>query len=78
MDKWWDCKALDRFIEKIMRADLLNKVRQDCATTWNIFKAKMFNLQNTRRAFIVGKNHYDLGNDLYLKMLDKTMQYTCG
>jgi cyclopropane-fatty-acyl-phospholipid synthase len=78
MDKWWECKALDQFIEKIFHANLLNKVKQDWATVWNIFKAKIFNLQNTRRAFIVGKKHYDIGNDLYQKMLDKKMQYTCG
>ncbi len=78
MDKWWDCQALDLFFEKVLRADLLDKIQKDWTTTWNIFKAKMFNLQTMRRAFIVGKNHYDLGNDLYLAMLDKKMQYTCG
>ena len=78
MDRWWECKALDRFIEKIFRADLLSKIKQDWATAWNIVKAKIFNLQNTRRAFIVGKKHYDIGNDLYRKMLDKQLQYTCG
>jgi 2-polyprenyl-3-methyl-5-hydroxy-6-metoxy-1,4-benzoquinol methylase len=78
MDKWWECKALDQFIEKIFHANLLSKVKQDWTTVWNIFKAKIFNLQNTRRAFIVGKKHYDIGNDLYQKMLDKKMQYTCG
>ncbi len=78
MDKWWDCKALDRFIEKVLRVDLLSKLKQDWATTWNILKAKILNLQNTRRAFTIGKTHYDIGNELYLKMLDKNMQYTCG
>jgi len=29
MDKWWDCKALDRFIEKVLRVDLLSKLKQD-------------------------------------------------
>lgn len=78
MDKWWECKALDRFVEKICHADLLNKVKKDWASAWNILKAKIFNLQNTRRAFMIGKTHYDIGNDLYLKMLDKQMQYSCG
>lgn len=78
MDKSWNCKALDQFFEKVLSVDLLGKIRQDWATTWNIFKAKMFNLQNIRRAFIVGEKHYDIGNDLYLNMLDRQMQYTCG
>jgi len=78
MDKWWDCIALDQFIEKVMRANILSKVKQDWATTWNIIKARVFNLQTAGRAFIVGKKHYDIGNDLYQRMLDRRMQYTCG
>jgi cyclopropane-fatty-acyl-phospholipid synthase len=78
MDKWWECRALDRFVEKVLQNDLLDRVKQDWATTWNILKAKMFNLQNVHRAFTVGKRHYDLGNDLYQGMLDRRMQYTCG
>jgi len=73
MDRWWECKSLDWFIEKILRADLLSKIKQDWTTAWNIFKAKIFNLQNTRRAFMVGKEHYDIGNDLYQKMLAKNV-----
>jgi cyclopropane-fatty-acyl-phospholipid synthase len=26
----------------------------------------------------VGEKHYDIGNDLYERMLDKRMVYTCG
>ncbi len=40
--------------------------------------AKVVNLQNPRRAFAVGKKHYDIGNDLYRKMLDRRMIYSCG
>ncbi len=78
MDRWWECKALDQFIEKICRADLLNRIKQDWSSAWNIIQAKLFNLQDTRRAFMVGKKHYDIGNDLYVKMLDRQMQYSCG
>ncbi|SDT84961.1 cyclopropane fatty acyl phospholipid synthase [Desulfobacula phenolica] len=78
MDQWWECKALDRFIDKILRADLVNKIRQDWNTTWEILKARIINLQKPDRAFMVGQKHYDVGNDLYQAMLDKRMQYTCG
>jgi cyclopropane-fatty-acyl-phospholipid synthase len=30
----------------------------------------LFNLQSKKRAWIVGKEHYDLGNDLFSRMLD--------
>ncbi len=78
MDNWWECKSLDRFIEKILRANLIGRVKKDWATLWGLFKSKIFNLQKSRRAFVVGEQHYDIGNDLYRKMLDKQMQYTCG
>jgi cyclopropane-fatty-acyl-phospholipid synthase len=39
----------------------------------------LFNLQSKKRAWIVGKEHYDLGNDLFSRMLDPScMQYSCG
>ncbi|MBC8439538.1 MAG: cyclopropane fatty acyl phospholipid synthase [Deltaproteobacteria bacterium] len=78
MDKWWDCRALDQFIEKVTRANLLSRLKTDWATAWNIIKSRILNLQTTGRAFIVGKKHYDIGNDLYQRMLDRRMQYTCG
>ena len=30
------------------------------------------------RAYEVGEQHYDLGNDLYQAMLDKRLNYTCA
>ncbi len=78
MDRWWDCMALDQFVEKVLRADLLSKLKNDWTTIWNVIRARLVNLQTSRRAFIVAKQHYDVGNDLYQRMLDKRMQYTCG
>ena len=45
---------------------------------WEVVKAKLFNLQSFRRAFEVGEKHYDLGNDLFVPMLGKSMTYSCG
>ena len=78
MDGWWECSALDRFIDKLLRADLVKKVKRDWSVTWHVLKARLFNLQTAKRSFLVGKQHYDIGNDLYRKMLDNQMQYTCG
>ena len=41
-------------------------------------QTRLFNLQSKARAFEVGEQHYDLGNDLYEAMLDKRLNYTCG
>jgi len=78
MDGWWDCKSLDQFFVKILRAKLNKRVKKDVTLLFQTMKAKMFNLQSKKRAFHVGEVHYDMGNDLYKVMLDKRLTYTGG
>jgi cyclopropane-fatty-acyl-phospholipid synthase len=77
MDGWWDCSALDEFIDRVLRAELDKQVNPK--KDWlPIVKARVLNLQNTSRAYEVGKHHYDIGNDLYERMLDSRMIYSGG
>ena len=78
MEKWWDCQALDQFITKILLANLADQVRVKGKLIWHLLKPRIFNLQKIGRAFQVGKQHYDIGNDLYKLMLDKRLVYTSG
>jgi cyclopropane-fatty-acyl-phospholipid synthase len=78
MDGWWDCEALDQFIDKILRANLEHQVQNKFRLAVHVLKSKLFNLQKASRAYQVGEKHYDIGNDLYRAMLDKRMLYTCG
>lgn len=77
MDGWWDVKQLDEFFNKLLSAKLDKKI-----VTFNLvlhtLKSKVINLQTKARSKIVAKQHYDISNELYAKMLGKTMQYTCG
>ena|SRR5579872_4433152 len=78
LNRWWECKKLDQFFEKIIRADLENKIKSN---KWALFKLgllKIINLQTKIRSLEVGKKHYDLGNNLFECMLDIRMNYTCG
>jgi len=77
MDGWWDCDRLDEFFYKVLSSNLEKKVGKR-GILWHILKAKFLNLQNKSKAFEVGEKHYDIGNKLYEKMLDKRMVYTCG
>lgn len=77
MDGWWDCAQLDEFIARVLRARLDTQVGQ-AGLTLALLKARWFNLQSEQRAWVVGRQHYDLGNDLYEAMLDPTMAYSCG
>lgn len=76
MDGWWDCAALDQFFDRIFRANLTEHVTaKDVLQT---LRARLLNLQNSRRSWQVGKEHYDVGNDLFSAMLDRRMTYSCG
>jgi len=78
MDGWWDSPALDQFFDHLLRAELEQKVTGNLGAVLLILKTHIFNRQNKHRAFQVGRQHYDVGNDLYKKMLDKRLVYTCG
>ena len=78
MNKWWECKALDKLIDRILRAKLDTKIKTSKNVIWNIAKSKIINQQRKSKAHVIGKRHYDLGNNLYKNMLDKKMNYSCG
>ncbi len=77
MEKWWECEDLGGFFYLICRARLEDTVNP-LQILPHIIKARLFNHQAISRAFNVGRAHYDIGNELYMKMLDKRMVYTCG
>jgi len=78
MDGWWDANQLDEFFNRVLTAHLNRDISVNLASFFTVAKAFFFNLQSSKRAFKVGEEHYDLGNDLYEAMLDKRMVYTCG
>lgn len=77
MDGWWDCSQLDELINRMLRHELDRKVRTTELIVQSL-RARLFNLQNLRRAWQVGQTHYDLGNDFFEAMLGESMAYTCG
>lgn len=78
MDGWWDVEALDEFVHRVLGARLEKEVGKSPEAIFHILRSKLFNQQSRSRAFQVGEQHYDVGNDLYERMLDKRMAYTCG
>jgi len=78
MDGWWDAENVDEFIFHVMNARLDEKIKQKFSIVLRLLSAKLLNMQSKNRAFIVGEKHYDLGNDLFMNMLDKRMNYSCG
>jgi cyclopropane-fatty-acyl-phospholipid synthase len=78
MDGWWECERLDIFFQHVVAAGLEKKLPRRFKDILRIAATRLTNLQSKRRAWIVGKEHYDLGNDLFTLMLDSHMQYSCG
>lgn len=78
MDGWWECERLDQFFTNVIKAGLENQLPTHFKDTLRVLGARIFNLQTQKRAWRVGKEHYDLGNDLFSRMLDGQMQYSCG
>jgi cyclopropane-fatty-acyl-phospholipid synthase len=76
IDNWWNSEKLDELIFRIIRADLQNKVKHNLKIAIQLAGFYFINMQARRRAFIIGKKHYDLGNDLFKLMLDKRMNYS--
>jgi len=77
MDGWWDAERLDELVARALAASIdarLPSMRE----AWLALKSRLLNLQAPRRAFKVGERHYDVGDDLYSRMLDPRMIYSCG
>lgn len=76
MDGWWDCDQIDQLVTKIIRSDIKKHAVKKVLP--HAIRARLFNTQRKSKAFDIGEQHYDIGNDLYERMLDGRMVYTCG
>ena len=78
VDGWWDVKRLDEFFYGLLTANLEINSESSFFNFLNLLKYKVTNPQSLRKAFNIGKKHYNLGNDLFYYMLDNRMIYSCG
>ncbi len=77
MDGWWDCERLDEMLFRVFRAQL-DQTTPRLASQWLRLLALVRNPQSPRRAFQIGRAHYDLGDDLFRAMLGPRMIYSCA
>ena len=77
MDGWWDCDQLDELFYRLAKANVDRAVHDWRALLLQGI-SRIINLQTRRRARRVGERHYDLGNELFERMLDPRMLYSCG
>jgi cyclopropane-fatty-acyl-phospholipid synthase len=78
MDGWWDCEAIDVMLTKLLESDVLGQIRPTLALASHRIKSTVLNRQTKSRAIKNAKRHYNIGNDLYTRMLDPELVYSCG
>ncbi|MBU3724070.1 MAG: cyclopropane fatty acyl phospholipid synthase [Burkholderiaceae bacterium] len=80
MDGLWDCEHLDELITRLLSAKLYDRAvgLTRLRLTGHALRARLMNLQSPTRAFQVGETHYNIGNDLFERMLDPLMIYSCA
>jgi cyclopropane-fatty-acyl-phospholipid synthase len=77
MDGWWHTDDLQGLLRRLIEARLGERIRT-LRDGWLWLLSRVRNRQDGRRAFTVGEQHYDLGNDLFEAMLGPDMIYSCG
>jgi cyclopropane-fatty-acyl-phospholipid synthase len=78
MDGDWDSDQLDETVSRIASAKLETKIKKSPALIAYILKNKLLNTAGKKGAKKVARIHYDLGNELYERMLDSDLNYTCA
>lgn len=78
MAGWWDCANLDDFFYRILPTGAEDRFKSNITFLIHLSRCILMNSGCRSRAFHVGEKHYDIGNELYRKMLDKRMVYSCG
>tara|TARA_R110002049_G_scaffold293717_1_gene478888 strand:+ start:406 stop:1488 length:1083 start_codon:yes stop_codon:yes gene_type:complete len=76
----WDSRTLDELFHRLVSFEIDKKVVGWARLhLWaEILRQRFINLQSSERAFEVGEQHYDIGNDVFEAMLDRTMSYSCA
>jgi cyclopropane-fatty-acyl-phospholipid synthase len=77
MDGWWDCERLDEMLSRVLSSQLDGRLPASRGA-WQVIRDLLLNPQGPARAFVVGRRHYDIGDDLYERMLDPRMIYSCA
>lgn len=78
MDGWWDCERLDEMLTRILESGVVSDIRPGVKIAAMATRSWAMNRQTQRRAARNARHHYDIGNDLYERMLDPRMVYSCA
>ncbi len=77
-DGWWDAERPDELLTRLQLADLRRQISPGPGLVLLAARAKLSNRQSRRAAGANARAHYDIGNDLFERMLDERMIYSCA
>jgi cyclopropane-fatty-acyl-phospholipid synthase len=78
MDGWWDCEAIDQMLTRLLEIKVTQELKPGASLIAHVIKSNVLNRQTKNKAASNAKHHYNIGNDLYQRMLDPEMAYSCG
>ena len=81
MDGWWTCDDLLGLTEKLAikrPSEKRYRIMLEIPKLMHRLSLAFFNMNTKSQSEKDISAHYDIGNDLYRLMLDRTMNYTCG
>jgi cyclopropane-fatty-acyl-phospholipid synthase len=78
VDGLWECDAIDELLHRLMTSEVGARLEYGWKSRLRGAVAALRNLQSRRRATEVAERHYDAGTDLFERMLDDSMTYTCA
>lgn len=78
MDGWWESKSIDKFMANILSVNIQENIKLSPSLLLAALPLSILNNQTVRQAAHNAEHHYNIGNDLYERMLGKRMIYSCG
>src|SRR5476651_984100 len=78
MDGWWTSGQLDETVARLLSVDIREKLPITPVIVKSVLVGAVANRQKLGQAQKNASAHYNIGNDLYEKMLDKRLLYTCA
>ena len=78
MDGMWDCDAIDELVVRLLVSGVAGAHERGVAFHLRSAWARLRNRQSRARAGEVATAHYDVDTELYRRMLDETLTYTCA
>lgn len=79
MKGWWKTESVDELVCNLWKSGIGDKIKFGFLVKLAFHLKGLFtNAGNEKRSKEIGEKHYDIGNDIYSRMLGKYMVYSCG